>query len=551
MWLDRSLIKQQAKELIKNRVLKLFGVTFIILLIINACGTVYNITSYDNIFDTYNDYGGYEDYFNENFGEDSNSYADDFNNFDNSGSSEYEDNFNNFGTDGGSEDYADNFNSFGGRITLPAAADAQTAAPGGFSVNYTLNILSFAFTIASILLSALSVSLTYFYVEYVTGKEFEFDSGLKSVFHNAFKVTYLKKVGVWLLRGILTVLLMVLFIVPGIVFNYSSYFAYEIMSEYPELSPWQAIKLSKKIIKGYRTELFVLDLSFIPWFLLCVFIFPVIYVWPYMFTTKALYYENFKMRALAMNMITEDDFLSDAQKMSKAMNGGAQYQQQPYGNNYSQPQGAPYYQNAPYQQYNGGNYYNAPGQQPQQNTQNGTQQNYQPGQNEGYYQPQQGGAPYGNNYSEPQQSAPYYQNAPYQQGGYSQPYGSAVRPVYFTPVMPAQREEEARRKIMEEMNRTTPNGNGAQYQQNANYAQTPNSQGENTAQPQTETQATQPAEEKRPEAPDITITPPQEPTEPEYAEPKEPVENFTEPQEPEDAQEPTETEQTEDPKNEE
>ena len=99
-------------------------------------------------------------------------------------------------------------------------------------------------------------------------------------------------------------MLSILFLIPGIVFNYSSYFAFEIMAEYPELSPWQAISLSKKMVKGNRTELFVLDLSFIPWMLLCVFIFPVIYVWPYMFTTRSLYYENFTLRALSIHRIT-------------------------------------------------------------------------------------------------------------------------------------------------------------------------------------------------------------------------------------------------------
>ena len=61
MWLDRSLIKKQAKELIKNSVLKLFGITLIIFIILNAFSVVYNITNYNNIFSAfneYNDYGG-------------------------------------------------------------------------------------------------------------------------------------------------------------------------------------------------------------------------------------------------------------------------------------------------------------------------------------------------------------------------------------------------------------------------------------------------------------------------------------------------------------
>ena len=35
MWLDRSLIKQQAKQLIRHRTLKLFAITFVIMLILS------------------------------------------------------------------------------------------------------------------------------------------------------------------------------------------------------------------------------------------------------------------------------------------------------------------------------------------------------------------------------------------------------------------------------------------------------------------------------------------------------------------------------------
>lgn len=541
MWLDRSLIKQQAKGLIKNRVLKLFAITVIVVLITNVGSVIYNVSSYENVFDSknyndYGDFGGYEDYFNDNFGDGSNSRADEFNNFDNSGNSEYEDNFNNFGSESGSQNFEDNFNNFGtdfyggsfdnnGQITL--SAGAQEPVNGGMGMSSLVSAVSFAGFIIMIFISPLTVALSYFYVEYVTGRDFDIDTGLKSVFNNAFKVTYLKKVGVWFLRGIITALLMILLIFPGVIFFYSSYFSFELMSEYPELSPWQAIKLSKKIVKGNRTELFALDLSFIPWILLCIFIFPIIYVWPYICTTKALYYENFKMRALAMHIITEDDFLSDAQRMEKAMNAGAQYNST-YGNNYSQyQQGTQYQQNTQNQQ-NTQYQQNA---QYQQGTQYQQNAQYQQGtQYQQYNQPQGG-------YYQPQSGAPYYQNPPYQPGNYAQPYGNVVRNVYFTPVMPAQRAEQ-------------PTGAADEIYRTVNNAQAQNTPGENSAQPQAENktaQGTQAAQTTQPEAPEITITPPQEPTEPDFAEPQEPTENFTEPS---DSQEPTDFNDTQEPKNE-
>lgn len=494
MWLDRSLIKQQAKELIRNRVLKLFAIAFIISLISGAGGAVYNIVYTFNSYNEFSDSGGYssyEDYFNDNFGVDS--YADDFNNFDGTGGNSYEDEFNNFGNPS-SDQYADNFNSFGsGKITLPSAYNAQASSAKWPGAGYLLWFICAACIILSVLLLPLSVALPYFFVEYVTGKEFEFDSGLKSVFKNAFSVTYLKKLAAAVLVILITAFLSILFIVPGIIFSYSSYFTFEIMSEYPELSPWDAVKLSKKMIKGYRTELFVLDLSFIPWIMLCVFIFPAIYVWPYMYTTRALYYENFKMRALATGVVTEDDFLSDAQKYQKYMGGS--YQNTPGGN-----AGPNYRQESNFQQ-------QAPYQSQQQNPQGSS------------YPPQQGSTPYANKDSQTAPGAPIYQ----QQGGYSsyaQVYAATHKPVYFIPVMPAQREANGLRDLYGEFSASAaPPQSDAQEQ--------PGKQDMQSGQTQKNTD----------EAPKITVSEPEDPQEPEFIQPAEPQDDLIKPEDPVDENE--------------
>lgn len=548
MWLNRNLIKQQAKELIKNRVLKLFGVTFIVLLIVSVGNTMMNASYYDqtiNYYDHYNDYGnfdGYEDYFNDNFGGGS-SYEDDFNSFGNSGNSEYADDFNNFG----SEAYGESFNGSGHVSPLSGVVKSLN---GNISLESVISIISYAGLIITVLMAPLSVALTYFYVEYVSGKEFEFDTGLKSVFHNAFKVEYLKKIGVWFLVNLLTILLSILFIIPGVIFLYSSYFAFEIMSEYPELSPWQAIKLSKKMVKGYRTELFALNVSFIPWILLCFLVFPIIYVFPYIYTTNALYYQNFKLRALAMNMITEDDFLSDAQKLNKMMNGAGQYQQTS-GNNYSHPQGAPYQQGAPFQQgapqqqespfqqgqNNGADYGNNYSQPQGAPYQQGTpfQQGAQQQQGSPFQQGQNNGAAYGNNYSQPQGNT-------YYQGDYAQPASPVIKQVYFNPVMPAQREQQAAERMNAEFNRRAESGNTA-AQQYGGYTNSPNTADENSAASESRAETAQeetktpPAYKDMQEPPQVTVTNPEEPVEPEYAEPQEPTESFTEPNDPEEPKE--------------
>ena len=73
------------------------------------------------------------------------------------------------------------------------------------------------------------------------------------------------------------------------------------------------------------THLFALDLSFIGWWILCGISFGIasIYAIPYYLTTQALYYENFKIRALQEGRITEDDFLSQEEKANKYAFAGA------------------------------------------------------------------------------------------------------------------------------------------------------------------------------------------------------------------------------------
>lgn len=332
MNLNRSLIKRQARDLIKGNVFKLFLITFIVSLCVSlVSGVISGISGYRNAlrwssfindFTNGGDFGGnFEDYFEnylkDNFGEEYGEYFDEY--FDdyfgdyfggNTGDDD-SDHFNGFGDDGW------DFNNFGfeGKLPLiPAKSDATPAAV----FNFGFGSFSLPFII-TLLLAPLSVTLAGLYVSFIRGKKFEFDEGIKTVFTDAFKVNYLKKVGVNFLIGLITGLLSMLFIIPGIIFSYSAYFAFQVMCDYPQLSAWEAIKLSKKMIKGNRFELFVMNLSFIPWMLLCVFVFffPIIYVMPYIQATNALYYENFRIRAIQQGRVTEDDFLSDAQRCVK------------------------------------------------------------------------------------------------------------------------------------------------------------------------------------------------------------------------------------------
>ena len=81
-----------------------------------------------------------------------------------------------------------------------------------------------------------------------------------------------------------------LLVIPGIIAAYRYSMAVYIMLDDPSKSPMQCIRESKEMTRGYKGQLFVLDLSFIGWAILSIIPFVAIYTEPYIATTKANFY---------------------------------------------------------------------------------------------------------------------------------------------------------------------------------------------------------------------------------------------------------------------
>ena len=64
----------------------------------------------------------------------------------------------------------------------------------------------------------------------------------------------------------------------------------------PEISPLEAIKKSKEMMYGHRWELFILELRFIPWFLLGIITLGIGFIWivPYFMTAYSEFYIQLK-----------------------------------------------------------------------------------------------------------------------------------------------------------------------------------------------------------------------------------------------------------------
>ena len=111
-----------------------------------------------------------------------------------------------------------------------------------------------------------------------------------------FKTNYGKSIALSFLVGIFVLLWCLLLVIPGIIMAYAYSQSFRILCENPEMSPMECIKESKRIMKGRKMDLFVLQLSFIGWILLVCVTFGIaaIYVYPYMQLAETNFYHRIK-----------------------------------------------------------------------------------------------------------------------------------------------------------------------------------------------------------------------------------------------------------------
>lgn len=131
--------------------------------------------------------------------------------------------------------------------------------------NITVSPMSSIGSIASLLLAGpLAVGMATFFLKIADGKDAQIND-LFSQFNN-FVNTFVYH----LVSSIFIALWSLLFIIPGIIASFSYAMAPYILSEHPEIKAMDAIKMSKEMMKGHKGEYFILQLSFIGWFLLSI-----------------------------------------------------------------------------------------------------------------------------------------------------------------------------------------------------------------------------------------------------------------------------------------
>lgn len=114
---------------------------------------------------------------------------------------------------------------------------------------------------------------------------------------NGFKNQYIKNVGTLFLRDLFVFLWSLLFIIPGIIKSYEYRMMPYLIAENPNMTYKEAFAKSKQMMMGNKWDAFVLDLSFLGWFILNTLtcgILGLFYVNPYYFATDANLYRAIK-----------------------------------------------------------------------------------------------------------------------------------------------------------------------------------------------------------------------------------------------------------------
>lgn len=170
---------------------------------------------------------------------------------------------------------------------------AVTLIIGAISAGASLlaNLIPGAGLIVSIIVTpAFALSTHRIYLMVVRGMSPEVKDSFSGFddFFSAFKVT--------LLVGLYTFLWSLLFIIPGIVKSYAYSMSLFVLADNKGKSARECVRESVEMTDGHKGELFVLDLSFIGWYLLTALTCGLASLWvtPFRNATLANFYEGIK-----------------------------------------------------------------------------------------------------------------------------------------------------------------------------------------------------------------------------------------------------------------
>lgn len=114
-----------------------------------------------------------------------------------------------------------------------------------------------------------------------------------------------------LYKGVLNFLWYLLLIIPGVVKSYAYSMVPYILADNPNIGYARALELSNQMTEGHKFDMFILDLSFLGWYILgsLLFLIGIFFVKPYEHATKAELYLVLRRNAMENGFCTPDELL--------------------------------------------------------------------------------------------------------------------------------------------------------------------------------------------------------------------------------------------------
>ncbi len=161
----------------------------------------------------------------------------------------------------------------------------------GIIVDSGIPALVTLFSAISFLFSAgIAYSSASLYIDISNNESFELMDKLKSGFTNE----YGRNIVLVFLHSLFLVLWAFLFIIPAFIKAYSYAMSMYIGVKEPKITGLDAITKSRQLMNGNKTSLFVLDLSYIGWYLLSILTFGILLLWvvPKHQTARTLFFNE-------------------------------------------------------------------------------------------------------------------------------------------------------------------------------------------------------------------------------------------------------------------
>lgn len=184
--------------------------------------------------------------------------------------------------------------------------------------DYSIFNWSFTTFVCAIFIATLVFRIFVGYCLEVGGRKYfiqsaQYKDNSKCLRHGFSKQNYFGVIKTMLLTEILLFFWTLLLIIPGIIKAYAYSMVPYILAENPNIGAEEAITLSNEMTKGHKLDMFILDLSFIGWYMLGVLALGVgiFFVMPYENATYAELYLVLREEAINKNLCSYEDLLLD------------------------------------------------------------------------------------------------------------------------------------------------------------------------------------------------------------------------------------------------